>query len=172
MEQKKQPATPAPTTTTTPDTSKSSEQPKTDTTAQKTAPAETSSSTAANDVNVDAGKAVLATKFIGSTVYTAANENVGDVNDMIFDDKGAIKAVIIGVGGFLGMGEKDVALPLDKITITKDENNAVKLTVQASKDELEKAPAFDKTLFVVKAPASGSSTTTTPAPSGSSTTQQ
>jgi sporulation protein YlmC with PRC-barrel domain len=174
VEQKTQPATPAPTTT--PDPSKSSVQQKTDTTATTTAPADTSNSTmAANSVNVDASKAVLATKFIGSSVYTAANENVGDINDMIFDEKGAIKAVIIGVGGFLGMGEKDVALPLDKITITKDENNAVKLTVQASKDDLEKAPAFDKTLFVVKAPASGSSTTTTTtAPSGSSstTTQQ
>jgi sporulation protein YlmC with PRC-barrel domain len=120
-------------------------------------------------VNVDASKAVLATNFIGSSVYSSTDENIGDINDMIFDDKGAIQAVIIGVGGFLGMGEKDVALPLSKITVTKDENNAVKLTVAASREELEKAPAFDKTLFVVKAaPATGSSTTTT----GGSTTQQ
>ncbi len=112
MQQKKQPATPAPTAT--PDPSKSSEQPKTDTTAQKTAPADSTATTATNTVNVDASKAVLATKFIGSSVYTAANENIGDINDMIFDDKGAIKAVILGFGGFLGMGEKDVALPLDQ----------------------------------------------------------
>jgi hypothetical protein len=84
-----------------------------------------------------------------------------------------IKAVIVGVGGFLGLGEKDVALPLEKIKISKDENNNVKLTVAASREELNNAPAFDKTLFVVKAPAAGSSTTTTPAPSdGSSTTPQ
>ena len=168
--QKKQPATQAPATT--PDPSKSSVQPKTDTTVQKTAPADSNATTATNTVNVDASKAVLATKFIGSSVYTAANENIGDINDMIFDDKGMIKAVIIGVGGFLGMGEKDVALPLDKITITKDENNAVKLTIQATRDELDKAPAFDKTLFVVKAPSSGSSTTTTAPSGGSSTTPQ
>jgi hypothetical protein len=171
MQQKKQPATQAPTTT--PDPSKSSVQQKTDTTAQKTAPADSNATTATNTVNVDASKAVLATMFIGSSVYTAANENIGDVNDLIFDDKGMIKAVIIGVGGFLGMGEKDVALPLDKITITKDENNAVKLTVQASRDELDKAPAFDKTLFVVKAPAPESPTPAPTAPSGgSSNTQQ
>jgi hypothetical protein len=91
---------------------------------------------------------------------------------MVFDDKGMIKAVIVGVGGFLGLGEKDVALPLEKIKISKDENNNVKLTVEASREELENAPAFDKTLFVVKAPAAGSSTTTetTPAPSGGSST--
>jgi hypothetical protein len=176
MQQKTEPATPAPTTA--PDPSKSSdtqssEQPKTDTTVQKTAPAETTTTTTTTATNapLDAGNAVLATSFIGATVYTSADENIGDINDMVFDDKGMIKAVIVGVGGFLGMGEKDVALPLEKIKISKDENNNVKLTVEASRDELEKAPAFDKTLFMVKAPAA--ETPTTPAPSGgSSTTQQ
>ena len=77
------------------------------------------------------------------------------------------KAVVVGVGGFLGMGEKDVALPLSKIKVTKDENNAMKLTVQASREELEAAPAFDKTLFLVKTPAPA------PQPStGNSTTPQ
>src|SRR5215470_15412602 len=78
MQQK--PATEAPATT--PDPSKSSVQPKTDTTAQKTAPAESNGTSATNTVNVDASKAVLATKFIGSSVYTAANENIGDINDL------------------------------------------------------------------------------------------
>lgn len=177
MQQKTEPATQAPTTA--PDPSKSSdtqssEQPKTDTTVEKTAPADSTATTTtatSAPVNLDAGNAVLATSFIGATVYTSANENVGDINDMVFDDKGMIKAVIVGVGGFLGMGEKDVALPLEKIKISKDENNNVKLIVEATREELEKAPAFDKTLFVVKAPAAGSSTTTTsPAPSGGSST--
>jgi sporulation protein YlmC with PRC-barrel domain len=123
-------------------------------------------------VTVDAKNAVLATSFIGSSVYSAANENVGDINDIVFDEKGAIKAVVIGVGGFLGMGEKDVAVPLEKITVTRDETNAVKLMIQASKEELENAPAFDKTLFQVKTPAPDSTTTTTPpAPSGSDATK-
>jgi hypothetical protein len=116
-------------------------------------------------VNVDASKAVLATSFIGSSVFTTTNENIGDINDLIFDDKGAVQAAIVGIGGFLGMGEKDVALPLNKITVTRDENNAIKLTVQATREELERAPAFDKTLFQVKAPAGGGTTTpTTPTP--------
>ncbi|MGE0240769.1 MAG: PRC-barrel domain-containing protein [Parvibaculaceae bacterium] len=162
MQQKQDPGTTAPAT---PDPSQSSEQPKTDTTAQQPPAGDTGLT-----VNVDAGKAVLATSFIGSAVYTSTDENIGDINDLIFDDKGAIQAAIVGVGGFLGMGEKDVALPLNKITVTKDENNAVKLTVQASREELEKAPAFDKTLFLVKAPAAGSSTT--PSTGGSTTTPQ
>jgi sporulation protein YlmC with PRC-barrel domain len=159
MQQKQDPATQAPAT---PDPSQSSEQPKTDTTAQQ--PTTTDPGLT---VTVDAKKGVLATSFIGSSVFTSTDENIGDINDMIFDDKGAIQAVIVGVGGFLGMGEKDVALPLSKITVTRDESNAIKLTVQASREELEKAPAFDKTLFMVKAPAApepttGGGTTTTP----------
>jgi len=175
MQNKQDPATQAPAT---PDPSKSSEQPKTDTTAEQPKTGDTTAQQApASDtgltVNVDAGKAVLATSFIGSTVYTTTDENIGDVNDMIFDEKGAIQAVIVGVGGFLGMGEKDVALPLEKIKVTKDENNNMKLTVQASREELEKAPAFDKTLFVVKAPAPESPTTPTqPSTGGSTTTPQ
>ncbi len=95
-------------------------------------------------VTVDAKNAVLATSFIGSSVYTAADENVGDINDLAFDEKGAIKAVVIGVGGFLGMGEKDVAVPLEKITVTRDESNAVKLTIQASSKPLDLEIDFSK----------------------------
>lgn len=156
MQQKQEQQTPP-----APDASKSSEQPKDstaeqpkDSTAQQPAP-----STDGMTVTVDASKAVLATSFIGSSIFTSTNENIGDINDLIFDDKGSIQAAIVGVGGFLGMGEKDVALPLSKITVTRDENNAVKLTVQATREELESAPAFDKTLFLVKAPAAGGTTT-------------
>jgi len=134
-------------------TGQSTVKPK-DTTAQQPAQSTGSMPT----VTVDASKAVLATSFIGSSVFTASNENVGDINDLIFDNKGAIQAVIVGVGGFLGMGEKDVAMPLDKITVTRDETNAIKLTIQASREDLEKAPAFDKTLFMVKTPAPDTTT--------------
>ena len=160
-QQKQAPLTPDPS-----QTGQSSEMPK-DTTAQQPVkpkdttaqqPAQPTDSTATAAVTVDASKAVLATSFIGSSVYTASNENVGDINDLIFDNKGAIQAVIVGVGGFLGMGEKDVAMPLDKITVTRDETNAIKLTIQASREDLEKAPAFDKTLFVVKTPAPDTTT--------------
>jgi sporulation protein YlmC with PRC-barrel domain len=162
-QQKQAPLTPDPS-----QTGQSSEKPKDtmaqqpvkpkDTTAQQ--PAQPANATATAAVTVDASKAVLATSFIGSSVYTATNENVGDINDLIFDDKGSIQAVIIGVGGFLGMGEKDVALPLNKITVTREESNAIKLTVQASREELDQAPAFDKTLFKVKTPAPDTGTGT------------
>ena len=56
-----------------------------------------------------------ASKLVGLKVYNDNNENVGSINDMIVDKSGAIKAVVIGVGGFLGMGEHLVAVPLAKI---------------------------------------------------------
>jgi sporulation protein YlmC with PRC-barrel domain len=123
----------------------------------------------ASAVTLDASKSMLVTRIIGSSVFSG-DENVGDVNDLIFDDKGTIQAAVIGVGGFLGMGEKDVAVPLSQITAMRDETNAIKLTITASREELEKAPAFDKTLFMVKTPQPD--TTLPTSPGGSTTTPQ
>jgi hypothetical protein len=165
QKQDQEPAVQAPTA---PDPSQSSEQQKTDTTAEQPMPSD-----AGLAVNIDASKALLATSYIGSSVFTPTDENIGDINDMIFDGEGGIQAVVVGIGGFLGMGEKDVALPLKKITVTRDENNAIKLTVQATREELEQAPAFDKTLFLVKVPGADTTTTMQPtAPEGSTTTPQ
>jgi hypothetical protein len=50
---------------------------------------------------------ILGSSLIGSTVYTPANETVGDINDLIIGLDGKVQGVVIGVGGFLGLGEKD-----------------------------------------------------------------
>jgi sporulation protein YlmC with PRC-barrel domain len=99
--------------------------------------------------DIDGSKAILASNFIGSAVYSTANENIGDINDLVFDADGKVNAAVIGVGGFLGMGEKDVAVPLDKITLTKDENGAMKHVIAATREQLDAAPAFDKTRLVM-----------------------
>jgi sporulation protein YlmC with PRC-barrel domain len=98
---------------------------------------------------IDTSNAMLASNFIGSAVYSTANENVGDINDVIFDSAGKVNAVVVGVGGFLGMGEKDVAVPLDKITMSKDESGANRFVISATREQLDAAPAFDKTRFTV-----------------------
>ena len=56
-----------------------------------------------------------ASKMVGLSVYNDRNESVGSINDMLTDKSGNIKAVIIGVGGFLGVGEHLVAVPMDKV---------------------------------------------------------
>jgi sporulation protein YlmC with PRC-barrel domain len=94
-----------------------------------------------------------ANEFIGKTVYTTANENVGEINDLVFGGDGKIVGVVLGVGGFLGIGEKDVLVSLDSIRMTKaDGSDTVKLVVDASKDALEKAPGFDRTAKRYMAP--------------------
>ena len=52
----------------------------------------------------------LASKFKGTDVIGSNNEKIGDVSDILFDTDGRILAYVIGVGGFLGIGAKDVAL--------------------------------------------------------------
>ena len=56
-----------------------------------------------------------ASKMVGLSVYNDKNESVGSINDLLTDKSGNIKAAVIGVGGFLGVGEHLVAVPLDKI---------------------------------------------------------
>ena len=57
------------------------------------------------------GQQMMASKLIGTSVVSTNNEAIGDVNDVIVDRGGQAMAVVIGVGGFLGIGEKDVAVP-------------------------------------------------------------
>ncbi len=54
-------------------------------------------------------------KVIGVNVYNANNENLGEINELLVDQSGKVQAVVIGVGGFLGMGERYVAIPFEKL---------------------------------------------------------
>jgi len=56
-----------------------------------------------------------ASKIVGLSVYNDNNESLGSINDLLTDKSGNIKAVVIGVGGFLGVGEHLIAIPFDKI---------------------------------------------------------
>src|SRR5271168_1451909 len=56
-----------------------------------------------------------ASKLVGVNVYNEDNEKIGDINDVILDKSGKVENVILGVGGFLGMGEHYVAVAYDKL---------------------------------------------------------
>ncbi len=101
-------------------------------------------------------------KFKGTDVIGPDNAQVGNVNDMLFDKSGKIIGLIVGVGGFLGIGEKSVAIdmsafqpvPADTgrngggaggnsaITSRNDDPTMVKLKVSWTKDQLKNAPDF------------------------------
>ena len=61
-----------------------------------------------------------ASKVVGLNVYNSQNENVGSINDLLMDKSGSIKAAVISVGGFLGMGARLVAVPFDKMKFSTE----------------------------------------------------
>ena len=61
-----------------------------------------------------------ASKMVGLKIYNDANESVGSINDLLMDKSGAVKIAVIGVGGFLGMGEHLVAVPYDKLKFVNE----------------------------------------------------
>ena len=84
----------------------------------------------------------LARVFIGQAVHNAAGETIGDVNDLVFDRKGQINTVVIGVGGFLSIGEKGVGVPFGTLTFKVGKDGGRVIVVALSKQNLMDAPAF------------------------------
>ena len=71
------------------------------------------------------------------------DKKIGDVSDVLFDQQGKIEAYVVGVGGFLGIGAKDVAVAPSAFQPVKDNNNNERLKLSMTKEELQKAPAFE-----------------------------
>jgi len=85
----------------------------------------------------------MASNYVGHTVYGPNNEKLGKITDLILDSDGQAVAAIIGVGGFLGIGEKDVAVSF-KALKTTTKNGAEYLTLSVTKDQLKSATKFTK----------------------------
>ncbi|MCX8996313.1 PRC-barrel domain-containing protein [Rhizobiaceae bacterium BDR2-2] len=86
---------------------------------------------------------IAATSYIGQTVHNSADESIGKVTDLILDGDQRVVAAVIGVGGFLGIGEKNVAVPIDSIEAVRDpENGSLKLTTLETAETLQAAPEF------------------------------
>lgn len=87
--------------------------------------------------------------FVGTTVYGANDENIGEIGDVVLQgDK--VDAVIIDVGGFLGVGEKEVAVGMDNLTFMTDEDGDRYLYTTFTKEQLDAAPAYDENAYAEK----------------------
>ncbi|WP_286202196.1 MULTISPECIES: PRC-barrel domain-containing protein [unclassified Labrenzia] len=107
---------------------------------------------------------VLASDLIGMRIYSVEEnydrfnedyqaqadeekdwDDIGEVNDVILGFDGSVKAVILGVGGFLGVGEKDIALPMEQLKVVREQDDADSyfLVVNANKDVLTNAAAYE-----------------------------
>lgn len=87
----------------------------------------------------------LATKIIGQPVFdspaTDAN-NLGNINDLVLDQNGQIAAVVLGVGGFLGIGEKQVAVDYTALQWVVAADNTERFVLETTVDQLTQAPDF------------------------------
>ncbi|MBO6638138.1 MAG: PRC-barrel domain-containing protein [Roseitalea sp.] len=93
---------------------------------------------------------MLATNLIGSYIYNGSGdeaESVGDVNDVVFSTEGEVMAVIAGVGGFLGIGEKEVAISIDRLNWRTGPDGERWLVGDLTSEQLNEAPGFDRTVI-------------------------
>jgi sporulation protein YlmC with PRC-barrel domain len=91
------------------------------------------------------------TDWYKQDVYDQSNTKIGQIMDVLVGQDGQVSALIVGVGGFLGAGEKDVAVSFNTVKATKKDNK-IYLTMNTTKDALKAAPGFkydrDKTAWV------------------------
>ena len=126
--------------------------------------ANTSANTMLNTYAAEQPGDVFATEFIGMRIYSAESEwnsweedarvepganadwdDIGEVNDVIIGDDGQVKAVLLGVGGFIGIGEKDIAVPMNQIkTVYEGEGDDYFLVVSTNKETLTNAKPFQR----------------------------
>ncbi|WP_273210030.1 PRC-barrel domain-containing protein [Marinobacter subterrani] len=86
---------------------------------------------------------MVASDLIGTELRTSGDESVGEINDLIMDQDGQVVAALVNVGGFLGMGDKHVAI--DWKSVKRSGNPADRnLRVDMTREELQSAPSFDR----------------------------
>jgi sporulation protein YlmC with PRC-barrel domain len=103
-----------------------------------------------------------ASKLVGVNVYNDANEKIGDINDVILDKAGKVENVVLGVGGFLGMGEHYVAVAYDKLKWSNEppRSTTASTTTSTTNRPATNADSGARTVADGTARTTGSATTT------------
>ena len=92
-------------------------------------------------LNALPSNATTVTNYYKQNVYDTSDTKIGEVSDVLVGKDGKVEAFIISVGGFLGVGEKDVAVPFNAIRAT-EKNGRWYLTMNATKDSLKAAHGY------------------------------
>ena len=117
--------------------------------AQTTTPPATTAPAEQAAPNVIHAEGHLASNLIGENVYNSANddaENIGSVNDLVINDEGDVEAIVVGVGGFLGIGQKNVALEYAAIEWAERDGERW-LIVPTDRETLESLEEFDTAAY-------------------------
>lgn len=91
---------------------------------------------------VDYSPISLASNIMKADAYTIGGEKIGDVSDIVLDENGRAIAVTVGVGGFLGIDETSVAIPMSKVSLERD-GSSLKVIADVTKEEVKKAAKAD-----------------------------
>jgi sporulation protein YlmC with PRC-barrel domain len=83
-----------------------------------------------------------AEKVIGSTVYNQADESIGSIDDLIIEPNDRVVYAIVSVGGFLGVGDRLVAVPFNQMNFRRDNNDTRVVIADSSKAQLQAMPEF------------------------------
>lgn len=83
-----------------------------------------------------------ASNLLNANIKNSANETVGDISDLLIDKSGKVTSVIVGVGGFLGIGERKVALSFDQLQISTDANGRPTIMANVTKESLKSVPEW------------------------------
>lgn len=92
-------------------------------------------------VAVEADK-LTAEMLTGANVHDAEDKSVAEIKDLVMTSDGKVTDVVLDVGGFLGIGAKTVAIPMDRLTVAQKEDGKVALWVNMAKEELEALPDY------------------------------
>lgn len=85
----------------------------------------------------------LSSRLVGANVYNNQNESIGEIADLVIENGKTVKAVVLGIGGFLGMGERYVTVDPTTLVLHRGNDNSMRVMADASKEELKNAPTFD-----------------------------
>ena len=85
---------------------------------------------------------MLASNLIGLDVHNLKNEEIGEIEDLVVDNGKTIRGIVIGVGGFLGMGERRTVIEPASIVITREAGGSLKAVVNTTREDLKNAPEF------------------------------
>ncbi|WP_394885689.1 PRC-barrel domain-containing protein (plasmid) [Mesorhizobium sp. AaZ16] len=96
---------------------------------------------------VPAGELLRSEDLVGTTVYGANDQNIGEIGEVVMSQDGKVDAIIIDVGGFLGVGEKEVAVGMDKLSFMADKDGNKYLYTNFTKEQLEAQPAYDESNY-------------------------
>lgn len=110
--------------------------------AQSRPTAPTTGAASSNYYNVQQGQDWLAYELLGTDIMNNQEENIGEVADIVIDPSGKVRAVVASVGGFLGVGERHVAVSWDALKIGHDKNGDMTAMLNTTKEELKNAPEY------------------------------